>query len=316
MGLFVYLSQENPCQHPIIILRDASYTDVEGLVRYIYRGEVDVQPQQLQSFLKTADTLKIKGLADQCLDKEAFDENGEQLSENKFNSYIKGAFSGHNWEADEDEDGDGIDDVDDEDLDELEEEAEEAEEKGGGQMQKPQVMEPLKVPSLPFSCKTPAASTASALPIMPTGLLPLSSEAATMDPPPNKRMKSDSTPWTTTAAASAMTNCNSGSSPGISSTLTLTSTSSGLVTNNASIKSSPLAQARPLATGGVGGRSGRDSACEGNLVIAAPGPDGPLKMEDVPLSSMISAKNQAFNISNLATSSTTTSTQSKLLASP
>ena len=61
------LIQENPCQHPVIILRDASYTDVEGLVRYVYRGEVDVQPQHLQSFLKTADALKIKGLADQGL---------------------------------------------------------------------------------------------------------------------------------------------------------------------------------------------------------------------------------------------------------
>ena len=48
-------------------MRDASYTDVEGLVRYVYRGEVDVQPQHLQSFLKTADALKIKGLADHGL---------------------------------------------------------------------------------------------------------------------------------------------------------------------------------------------------------------------------------------------------------
>ena len=40
---------------------------MEGLVRYVYRGEVDVQPQHLQSFLKTADALKIKGLADQGL---------------------------------------------------------------------------------------------------------------------------------------------------------------------------------------------------------------------------------------------------------
>lgn len=36
-------------------------------MRYVYRGEVDVQPQHLQSFLKTADALKIKGLADQGL---------------------------------------------------------------------------------------------------------------------------------------------------------------------------------------------------------------------------------------------------------
>ena len=41
--------------------------DVEGLVRYVYRGEVDVQPEQLQSFLRTAELLQIKGLADQGL---------------------------------------------------------------------------------------------------------------------------------------------------------------------------------------------------------------------------------------------------------
>ena len=68
--MYKYSSQDNPCQHPVIILRDASYTDVEGLVRYVYRGEVDVQPQHLQSFLRTADSLKIKGLADQGLDQQ------------------------------------------------------------------------------------------------------------------------------------------------------------------------------------------------------------------------------------------------------
>lgn len=57
--------RENPCNHPIVILRDANFTDVEGLVRYVYRGEVDVQPEHLQSFLRTAELLKIKGLADQ-----------------------------------------------------------------------------------------------------------------------------------------------------------------------------------------------------------------------------------------------------------
>ena len=59
------LFQENPCTHPVVILRDSTYADVEGLVRYIYRGEVDVEPDRLQSFLRTAELLKIKGLADQ-----------------------------------------------------------------------------------------------------------------------------------------------------------------------------------------------------------------------------------------------------------
>ena len=63
---FLYL-KENPCKHPVIILRDSSYVDIEGLIRYVYRGEVDVQPEQLQSFLRTAELLQIKGLADQNL---------------------------------------------------------------------------------------------------------------------------------------------------------------------------------------------------------------------------------------------------------
>ena len=51
----------------MVILRDSSYPDIEGLVRYVYRGEVDVEPERLQSFLRTAEVLKIKGLADQNL---------------------------------------------------------------------------------------------------------------------------------------------------------------------------------------------------------------------------------------------------------
>ena len=61
------LTKENPCKHPVIILRDSSFDDIEGLIRYVYRGEVDVQPEQLQSFLRTAELLQIKGLADQNL---------------------------------------------------------------------------------------------------------------------------------------------------------------------------------------------------------------------------------------------------------
>ena len=61
----ILLFQDNPCTHPVVILRDSTYADVEGLVRYIYRGEVDVEPDRLQSFLRTAELLKIKGLADQ-----------------------------------------------------------------------------------------------------------------------------------------------------------------------------------------------------------------------------------------------------------
>lgn len=51
----------------MVILRDSLFVDVAGLVRYVYKGEVDVDPEHLQSFLKTAELLKIKGLTDQTL---------------------------------------------------------------------------------------------------------------------------------------------------------------------------------------------------------------------------------------------------------
>ena len=75
--------QENPCKHPVIILRDSSYDDIEGLVRYVYRGEVDVQPEQLQSFLRTAELLQIKGLADQNLCNTATESESPLNSPNR-----------------------------------------------------------------------------------------------------------------------------------------------------------------------------------------------------------------------------------------
>jgi broad-like protein len=72
--------QENPCHHPVVILRDAAFVDVEGLIRYVYRGEVDVQPERLQNFLRTAELLKIKGLAEQSLFKNS-DQDDDNVSE-------------------------------------------------------------------------------------------------------------------------------------------------------------------------------------------------------------------------------------------
>ena len=66
----------------MVILRDASFVDVEGLVRYIYRGEVDVGQDRLQSFLKTAETLKIKGLADQQPHQQKPNPDGGKSSSN------------------------------------------------------------------------------------------------------------------------------------------------------------------------------------------------------------------------------------------
>ena len=49
-------------QHPIIILKDVSYQELDYLVSFMYSGEAIVPQEGIQSFLKTAEMLEIKGL--------------------------------------------------------------------------------------------------------------------------------------------------------------------------------------------------------------------------------------------------------------
>lgn len=57
--------QQNPCQHPIIILRDVAYVDMSALLSFVYQGEVYVSQDRLTTFLRTAELLHIKGLTEQ-----------------------------------------------------------------------------------------------------------------------------------------------------------------------------------------------------------------------------------------------------------
>ncbi|RZF35932.1 hypothetical protein LSTR_LSTR008502 [Laodelphax striatellus] len=61
---FRTLLKANPCQHPIVILRDVREQDMEALLRFMYNGEVHIGQEQLTDFLKTAQTLQVRGLAD------------------------------------------------------------------------------------------------------------------------------------------------------------------------------------------------------------------------------------------------------------
>ena len=61
----LFILQANPCQHPIIILpTEVRFCDLEKMLRFIYQGEVNVQQESLARFLKTAEMLKIRGLAE------------------------------------------------------------------------------------------------------------------------------------------------------------------------------------------------------------------------------------------------------------
>ncbi|RZF38917.1 hypothetical protein LSTR_LSTR005164 [Laodelphax striatellus] len=61
---FQSLFTVNPCQHPIVILKDIKYSDLKTMIDFMYYGEVNVSQEQLPAILKTAETLKVKGLAE------------------------------------------------------------------------------------------------------------------------------------------------------------------------------------------------------------------------------------------------------------
>ncbi|KAL2733826.1 longitudinals lacking protein-like [Vespula squamosa] len=61
---FKSLLEENPSKHPIIILKDVAYSHLQAILEFMYAGEVNVSQDQLPAFLKTADRLKVKGLAE------------------------------------------------------------------------------------------------------------------------------------------------------------------------------------------------------------------------------------------------------------
>lgn len=61
---FQNLFLSNPCKHPIVILKDVKFGDLKSIIDFIYSGEVNIPQEQLGSLLKTAESLKIKGLAD------------------------------------------------------------------------------------------------------------------------------------------------------------------------------------------------------------------------------------------------------------
>ncbi|KAG1664922.1 Protein bric-a-brac 1 [Nymphon striatum] len=55
---------ENPDKHPIVILRDFKMMDLKAIIEFMYKGEVSVCKDQLGTLIKTAEALKIKGLAE------------------------------------------------------------------------------------------------------------------------------------------------------------------------------------------------------------------------------------------------------------
>ena len=70
----------------MVILKDIRYVDLESLVKYMYAGQVYIKQDQLGRFLKTAEALQVKGLAEHPnisskVEKDDEDEEEEEEEE-------------------------------------------------------------------------------------------------------------------------------------------------------------------------------------------------------------------------------------------
>ncbi|XP_037824535.1 broad-complex core protein isoforms 1/2/3/4/5 isoform X3 [Lucilia sericata] len=86
------LLKSTPCKHPVILLQDVNFHDLHSLVEFIYHGEVNVHQKSLQSFLKTAEVLRVSGLTQQ----QAEETNSQLLQiQNLANSGIRTPINTH-----------------------------------------------------------------------------------------------------------------------------------------------------------------------------------------------------------------------------
>ncbi|XP_050739826.1 protein bric-a-brac 2-like isoform X11 [Eriocheir sinensis] len=68
---FRSLLKGNPCQHPIVFLKDVTFANLTSILDFMYHGEVNVSHNELATFLKTAEALKVRGLAEDEKKKDA-----------------------------------------------------------------------------------------------------------------------------------------------------------------------------------------------------------------------------------------------------
>lgn len=61
--VFKALLKKSNCPHPMIILHKLSFSTLEAILQFIYRGEVNIEHDELDDLLEAAALLQIRGLA-------------------------------------------------------------------------------------------------------------------------------------------------------------------------------------------------------------------------------------------------------------
>lgn len=81
--------KENPCPHPIVILKDVSCGVMQELLQFMYDGEVTVDYSDFTSFIKTAELLQICGLTEEVEEGKEF-QNGYKETRMEASTVQKG----------------------------------------------------------------------------------------------------------------------------------------------------------------------------------------------------------------------------------
>lgn len=63
-SFFLEVFKENPCSHPVVILNGVNRKQMKNLLKFMYDGEVVLDPEDFESFLKTAKLLNVYGLTE------------------------------------------------------------------------------------------------------------------------------------------------------------------------------------------------------------------------------------------------------------
>lgn len=81
---FQKIFSENPCKHPVIVLKDFQGWEVQTIVDFMYKGEVSIAQEQIQTLMKAAESLQVRGLVSQ--DQFAIDKEGSTTTTNNNNN--------------------------------------------------------------------------------------------------------------------------------------------------------------------------------------------------------------------------------------
>lgn len=77
---FQNIFSEHFDKHPVILLKDVLFTELKCILDYMYNGEVNISECDLPSFLRTAQSLKIKGLAEDISDYDSASDSEQPVS--------------------------------------------------------------------------------------------------------------------------------------------------------------------------------------------------------------------------------------------